>query len=84
MKNYQSVLTVLLLSLLLCGAQTLSTQSYSFPYNYTSTDGTTNSYYAPVYSLGVLQAGFSITVTVSVPNIASAAGLNDLLTGAPP
>jgi hypothetical protein len=71
------VLTLALVALLLAVCHSASKQTYAFPYNDSSAaspvDPTTNAYFQPVYDLGVLDANYSITVTISLPNLGSSA-----------
>jgi hypothetical protein len=80
MKISHSILIVLFAMLTFAGAQTTNTFTYSFPYNGSLATQAINSYYNPVYQLGVLSVNYSIKVTFTLPNGgASASGLKNLI-----
>lgn len=80
MKASQSILALVVVFLIVAGSEAASTQSYSIFYN--GTDRTSNRFYTPTFDLGVLEVGYSIQITITVPNLDS--GLFDftkLVTG---
>lgn len=85
MKTSQAILLIAAIALLSGVSNATATQIYSFPYNDSSTltppDLTTNAYYRPVYDLGILEVGYSLTVTVAIPGISTSTALNGLIPG---
>jgi hypothetical protein len=76
--SLQLLVVVVLLSLLLRGAESASQYSYVFPYN--STTGVPiNPYYNPAYSLGTLSVNYSITVSITLPNTGSSTQLKTFI-----
>jgi hypothetical protein len=67
---------LLLLSLLICGAQA-STYTYTIPYNGAQMDP--NIYYSGGYQLGTLSVNNSVTLSFELPNAAISAGFSTIV-----
>jgi hypothetical protein len=73
------LLSFALLALLLTSAAAASTQRFAYFFN--NSNKVSNPEYKPVFDLGTLDAGKSLKVTISLPNIASTSALSTLITG---
>jgi hypothetical protein len=69
MRRNLSILLLVLAALCLSTANAASTLKYQYTYTKTTTPKPeVNPAYIPMYDLGILQAGWTIKVTVNVPN----------------
>lgn len=71
---------IAMLALLLSSVGTISIHRYSFQYNFVANPAT-NPVYSSVYDLGVLQLGYTLQVTVTLPNSPASTALSDIITG---
>jgi hypothetical protein len=74
MKASSKLILAIILSLMMVVTHSASTQSFALLYN-SSADPTTNKVYNPAYDLGVLEAGYTLTITISIPNLATSTAL---------
>jgi hypothetical protein len=66
-------------ALILSTVRATSTQRYSFLFN--NEDPTKNPAYNPVFDLGILQLGYTLQVTLTLPNSPASTAISDIVTG---